>query len=79
MPDFTEMTAVSEKLMQFGQDFESIKNQMTRNLNEISQELSVLKKQQKNYDDALKDISSKLDYLLPLMHDIMQKNRPTIL
>ena len=74
MPDFTEMTAVSEKLMQFGQDFESIKNQMTRNLNEISQELSVLKKQQKNYDDALKDISSKLDYLLPLMHDVMQKN-----
>ena len=47
---------------------------MTRNLNEISQELSVLKKQQKNYDDALKDISSKLDYLLPLMHDVMQKN-----
>ena len=74
MPDFTEMTAVSEKLMQFGQDFESIKNQMTRNLNEISQELSVLKKQQKNYDDALKDISSKLDYLLPLMHNVMQKN-----
>lgn len=74
MPDFTKMTAVSEKLMQFGQDFENIKNQMTRNLNEISQELSVLKKQQKNYDDALKDISSKLDYLLPLMHNVMQKN-----
>lgn len=74
MPDFTEITAASEKLTQFGQDFENIKNQMTRSMNEISQEISVLKKQQKNYDEALKDIASKLDYLLPLLHDMMQKN-----
>lgn len=77
MPDFTEMTAASEKLTQFGQDFENIKTQMTRSMNEISQEMSVLKKQQKNYDDALKDIASKLDYLLPLLHDMMQKNMLT--
>lgn len=74
MPDFSEMAAFSEKLTQFNQDFENIKNQMTKSMSEISQELLMLKKQQKNYDDSLKDIVAKLDYLLPLTQNLMQKN-----
>ena len=74
MPDMAEISATAEKLMQFGKDFENIKNQMTRSMSEISQEMSVMKKQQKNYDEALKDIASKLDYVLPFLHGVVQKN-----